>query len=151
MQKYANQKELRKILTGVCGPGFRNHTLGYGDQGPNHTLGYGKWVKIKPLTIGHITKLTTFEAILHKISQIWPNFCHLLGKNARIRSKWSKFAENIPLATEPQPKLDHWLRKLGSKTDPCGRHTPSKVHITSAPSGQNLPITGLVCNKQTFM
>ena len=25
---------LRKMLTGVCGPDFRNHTLGYGDRGP---------------------------------------------------------------------------------------------------------------------
>ena len=23
-----------KKLTGLCGPGFRNHTLGYGDRGP---------------------------------------------------------------------------------------------------------------------
>ena len=74
-------------------------------EGQNHILGYGKCVKIKPLTIGNITKLTTFEAILHEIGQIWPKFCHLLKKNGGIRSKWPKFAENIPLAMEPQPKL----------------------------------------------
>ena len=88
---------------------------------------------MKPLTIENITKLTNFEAILHEIGQIWSKFCHLLRKNGGIRSTWSKFAENIPLATEPQPKLDPCPRKLGSKRDPCGQHTPSKVHITSAP------------------
>ena len=45
-----------------------------GDE--KHNLGYGKWVKLKPLTIGNITKLTTFEAILHEIGQIWhKSFC----------------------------------------------------------------------------
>ena len=61
-------------------------------EGQNRTLGYGKWVKIQPLTLENITKLTTFEAILHaEIDQIWP------------------------LATEPQPKLDHWLQKSSQK------------------------------------
>ena len=78
-------------------------------EGQNHTLGYGKWVKIKPLTIGNLTKLTTFEAILSEIGQIWAKFCHLLRKNARIRSKFAKkkytlgygaWAKNRPLATE---------------------------------------------------
>ena len=32
-------------------------------EGQNRDLGYGKWVKIKPLTIENVTKLTTFEAI----------------------------------------------------------------------------------------
>ena len=44
------------------------------------TRGYGKWVKIKPLTIGNITKLTTLEANLLEIGQIWPQSCHLLWK-----------------------------------------------------------------------
>ena len=58
---------LRKILTGVCGPGFRNHTLGYGDQGTKSYPWLRKWVKMKPLIVGNITKLTNFEAILHEI------------------------------------------------------------------------------------
>ena len=49
-------------------------------KGQNRTLDYGKWVKIKPLTMGNVTKLTTFEAILHEIDQIWPKSCHLLRK-----------------------------------------------------------------------
>ena len=115
----------------MCGPGFRNHTLGYGDRGPksypwlwkvgqNQTLDNRKYHQKNP----------TFEAILYEIGQIWPKFCDLLQKNSGIRSKWPKFAKNIPLATESQPKLDHWLWKLGSKRDPCGWHTPSKVHLT---------------------
>ena len=71
--------------------------------------------KIKPLTIGNIAKLTTFEAILHEIGQIWPTFCHLLRNNAGIRSKWPKFAENIPLASELQPKVHPCLRKSSQK------------------------------------
>ena len=81
-------------------------------ESQNHTLGNGKWVKIKPLTIGNVTKLTTFEAIVHAIGQIWPKSCHWLRKNGGIRSK---FAENISLATEARPKLDHWLRKSSQK------------------------------------
>ena len=84
----------------------------------NRTLGYRKWVKIKPLTIGNVTKLATFEAILHEIGQIWPKYCHLKKKkkkNGGIRSKWPKFPENIPLAMEPQPKLDPWLWKSSQK------------------------------------
>ena len=75
-------------------------------------LDYGKWVKIKPLTLGNVTKLTTFEAILHAIGQIWPKSCHSLRKNGGIRSKC---AENISLATEDQPKLEPWLRKSSQK------------------------------------
>ena len=75
-------------------------------------LGYGKWVKIKPFTLGNVTKLNTFEAILHAIGQIWPKSCHSLRKNVGIRSK---FADNTSLATEYQPKLEHWLRKSSQK------------------------------------
>ena len=85
-------------------------------EGQNRTFGYGKWVHTKPLTIGNVTKLTNFEAILHKIYQIWPKSCHLLRKKSGgIRSKWPKFAENIPLATELHLKSDHWLRKSSQK------------------------------------
>ena len=91
-------------------PGDATIPLGTETEGQNRTLGYGKWVKIKPFTIGNVTKLTTFEAILHKIGKIWPKSCHLLRKMVELGQK---FAENIPLATEPQPKLDPWLRKLG--------------------------------------
>ena len=69
-------------------------------EGQNGTLGYGKCVKIKPLTIGNVTRLTTFEAILHEIGQICPKSCHLHKKNGGFRSKWPKFAENIPLTLE---------------------------------------------------
>ena len=108
----------------------------------NRMLGYGKWVKIKPLTLGNVT-LTTFEAILHAIGQIWPKSCHSLRKNGGIRSK---FAENISLAMEDQPKLEHWLRKSSQKIDPwlwklcskrhpCGKHTPSKEYRYELQSG----------------
>ena len=73
-------------------------------EGQNRTLGYGKCVKIKPLTIGNVTKLTSFEAILHEIGQIWPKYCiHI--ENGGIRSKLPKCAENISLAIEPQQKI----------------------------------------------
>ena len=100
-KKWGGGGVLKKILRGVRGLGFCNHTLGYGDQGTKSYLWLRKWVKMKPLIIGNITKLTNFEAILHEICQIWYKFCHLLRKNGGIRSKWPKFAENIPLATEP--------------------------------------------------
>ena len=56
-------------------------------EGQNRMLGYGKWVKIKPLTLGNVTKLTTFEAILHAIGQIWPKSCHSL------RKKWWNYVK----------------------------------------------------------
>ena len=56
----------------------------------------------------------------------------------------AKTAANIPLATEPQPILDPWLRKLaknkpmateiGLKKGPLRTAHPSKVYITSAPT-----------------
>ena len=81
-------------------------------EGQNRMIGYGKWAKIKPLTLGNVTKLTTFEVILHAIGHIGPKSCHSLRKNGGIRSK---FTENISLATEDQPKLEHWLRKSCQK------------------------------------
>ena len=80
--------------------------------GQKRMFGYGKWVKIKLLTLGNVTKLTTFEAILLAISQIWPKICHSLRKNCGIRSN---VAENISLAMEDQPKLEPWLRKSSQK------------------------------------
>ena len=128
---------LIKILTGVCSPGFfATIPLATETEGQNHTLGYEKWVKIKPLTIGNITKLTTFEAILHEIGQIWPKFCHLIekmlelgqnGQNLLTMYPWLRslsqnatlgygnLAKNRPLATEI------WLKKgtLVAPHDPC--------------------------------
>ena len=107
---------------------FATIPLAMETEGQNRTLGYGKWVKIKTLTIGNVTKLTTFEAILHD-SQIAQILSFALEKKGAIRSK---FAENIPLATEPQPKLNLGYGNLaktrplamefGLKRDPCGRH-----------------------------
>ena len=127
-----------KFWWGCAARVFATKPLATETEGQNHTLAYGKWVKIKPLTIGNIIKLTTFEAVLQEIGQIWPKFCHLLWKNAGNRSKWPKFAEKYtlgyrasakirPLATEIQPKIDPWLQKWGSKRDPCEWHTTSKV------------------------
>ena len=83
---------------------FATTSLAMETEGQNRTLGYGKWVKIKHSMVGNVTKLTTFEAVLHETGGILPKSCHLLEKkNGGIRSK---FAENIPLATDPRPKLD---------------------------------------------
>ena len=123
---------LLKIYWRGCAPQvFATLPLAMETEGQNHTFGYGKWVKIKPLTTGNVTKLTTCEAILHEIGQIWPKSCHLIWKKwwnlAKICWKstlgyWAS-AKNRPLATD-----------LGSKGDPCGRHTPSEAHITNTPA-----------------
>ena len=73
----------------------------------------------------------------HQINLFWSNFAwnwsHLAkfgicyNKNGGIRSKWLKFAENI--GYEASAKIHPWLRKLGSKRDPCGRRTPSIAHF----------------------
>ena len=107
-------KLFQKILTGMCGPGFHYHTLGYGDQGP----------KSYPWLWKMDQNQTLDNRKCHQINHFWRNFawnwshlaqiCHLI-KNGGIRSKWPKYAENIPLATEPQPKLDPWLWKSSQK------------------------------------
>ena len=74
-------KYSEKFWHGCAARVFATTPLAMGTDGQNRTLGYGKWVKIKPLTIGNITKSTTFEAVLHEIGQIWPKLCHLLKKN----------------------------------------------------------------------
>ena len=103
---------------GGCAPGFRNHTLGYTetDRGPKSYPWLWKMGQNQTLDNGKVTKLTTFEAILHEIDQIWPKSCHLL------RKKWwnyvkngKKLAENMSLAMEPQLKLDPWLWKSSQK------------------------------------
>ena len=88
--------------------------------------------KIKPLTIGNITKSTSFEAILHEIGHIWPNLVICFEENGGMKSKWPKFAENIPLVTEPQSRLYPRQRKSSQKwplATEIGlkRDTPSKV------------------------
>ena len=94
---------LWKMLMGVW-PGFlQPYTLGYGDRG----LKSIPWLQ----KMGQNQSLD----ILHEIGQIWPNSCYLLRKNGGIRSKWPEFAENIPLVTEPQPKLDPWLLESSQK------------------------------------
>ena len=116
---------LRKILTGVCGTGFRNHTLAYGVRGPKPCQ--RKLGQNQNFTIGNATKLTTFEAILHEIGQILPKCCYLLRKKpVGIRSKWPKFAENISLWLRSLSKKNPWLRKLGSKRDLCWRQPPRR-------------------------
>ena len=88
MQRYVML--LRKKMTGCAVRVFATTPLTTETEVQNHTLGFGKWVKIKPMTIGNITKITTFEAILHEIGQIWPNFVICfekmveLGKMAKI-------------------------------------------------------------------
>ena len=43
-------------------------------EGQIQTLANGKWVKIIPLTICNATQITTPEAILYEIIQIWPKW-----------------------------------------------------------------------------
>ena len=92
---------LRNFFTGVYGQGFATLPLPMGTEGQNYTLGYGKWVKIKPLTIGKIAKLTTLEAILHEIGQIWPKFVTCFEKNVES----SQNGQNLL-------KIYPWLRSL---------------------------------------
>ena len=55
---------LQKILTGVCGPGFRNHTLGYGDWGPKSY----PW-------LWKMGQNRTFDnRKYHQINHFWSNF-----------------------------------------------------------------------------
>ena len=69
-----------KKMTGSAARIFATIPLATETEGENRTVGYGKYVKIKPLTIGNVTKLTTFEAIVHEIGQVWTKSCHLLRK-----------------------------------------------------------------------
>ena len=124
--------KLRNILMGVCSLEFCNHILGYGERRLNHTLGYGKWVKIKPLTIGNVTKLTTFEAILHEMVELGQNGQNLLKIYTWLWSLsqnktlgYGNLAKNRPLATE-----------IGLKKGPLRVAHPSKVHITSTSTSQ---------------
>ena len=126
---------LRKILTGVCGPGFCNHTLGYGDRGPKSYPWLWKMGQNRTLDIRKWHQINLFWS---NLAWNWSNLVQILWfaskKNDGIRSKWPRFAENIPLAMEPQPKLDPWLRKssqnrplateIGLKKDPSGQHHP---------------------------
>ena len=125
---------LRKILTRVCGPGFRNHTLGYGDRGPKSYPWLWKLGQNQTL---HNRKCHQINHFWSNFAWNWSNLAQILSFASKqyvgIRSKWPKFAENIPLATEPQPKLDPW--KLGSKRDPCGRHITSTINQTRQPIG----------------
>ena len=79
---------LQKISTRLCGPGFHNRTLGYGDRGPKSYPWLRKMGQNQTLTVGNVTNLTTFEALLHEIGQIWPKSCHLL------RKKMVEFGQN---------------------------------------------------------
>ena len=108
---------------------FATEIEGYGDRGPKAYPWLRKMGENQTLAIGNITKSTTFGAILHEYGQIWAKFCHLLRKkkNGGITEvKMSKIcwkytlgygapAKIRPLAIEILPKIDPWLRKLGSK------------------------------------
>ena len=105
-----------KMLMGVCGPDFRNHTLGYGDLGPNHTYPYLR-------KIGRNRTLDDGK-------------CH--QNKFKIRS----------LAKELCSKIDQWLQKLCTKSDPCRRRTPVRSMMTSS-NGNIFRVTGPFCGKFT--
>ena len=103
---------LRRILTGVCGMSCCNRTLGYGDRGPKSYAWLWK--------MGQNQTLDTRKC--HQINHFWSNFACNWSNLAQILSFASKkcwnlfkFAENISLAAEDQPKLEHWLRKSSQK------------------------------------
>ena len=91
------------VCAGVCGPGFRNRTLGYGDRGPNHALGYGTWVKIKPLATGNTTNLTTYEANLMKLVKFGPNFVICLNKMVQLGQNGQNLLKIYPRLWSPSP------------------------------------------------
>ena len=81
------------------------------------------------------------DDFLRDFARSWSNWAQFLSfasqNNDRIRSKWPKFAENIPLAMEPQPKLDPWLWKssmeIGLKKGPLRSvHHFSQSHYTDS-------------------
>ena len=103
---------------GGVGGGAVGGGVGVGVGGRNHTLGYAETEgQIVPLAM-EMGQNQTLGRICHQINQFWSNFvwnrsnlAQILSfasknKNGGIRSKWPKFAENIPLATEAQPRLD---------------------------------------------
>ena len=104
-------------LMAVCGLGFRNHTLGYGDRRPKSYPWLGKMDQNQSLYNRKYHQINHFGS---NFAWNWSNLAQILSfawkKNGGIRSKWPKFAENKgALATEPQPKLDPWLWKSSQK------------------------------------
>ena len=106
-----------KHLMGVCHPGFHNHTLGYGDWGPKSYPWLQKMGQNQTLDIRKY----------HLINHFWSNFAWNWSNLAKILSFSLKkmlelgqngqnlLKKNLPLPTEPQPKLDPWLRKSSQK------------------------------------
>ena len=94
-----------KKLTGCAARVFATiPQLGYRDRGPKSYL----WLR----KMGQNQILDNRKC--HQINYFWSNFAwnwsnlsqiFSIEKKCGIRSKWTKFAENIPLATESEPKL----------------------------------------------
>ena len=85
----------RHAILGLCSPGFRNGTLGYGDRGSKSY----PWLR----RMGQ--NLTLDNRKYHQINHFWSNFAWnwsnltkillIALKNYLIRSKWPKFADSI--------------------------------------------------------
>ena len=71
---------LRKFWQGCLCRVFATIPLATETEGQNRTLGYGKWVKIKPLTMENVTKLTTFLSDLYEFGQIGPKILSFASK-----------------------------------------------------------------------
>ena len=63
------------------------------------------------MRIENVTKLTTFEAILHEIGQIWPKSYHLLQKYGVIMSKSPTVSKKYTFGNGASAKS----RQLGTK------------------------------------
>ena len=98
---------LRKFFMGVVRSGFWHPTLGYRDRGPKSYPWLRKMDQNQTL---YNRKCQQINHFCSNFAWNWSNLAQILpfvsNKNRGIRSKWPKFASNIPLATEPQPKID---------------------------------------------
>ena len=68
------------FLTGVCGRVFVTVPLATEIENQNYTLACGKWLKIIPLNIGNIIKITTFHAFVRNCSNVAKILCGLKKK-----------------------------------------------------------------------
>ena len=73
-----DQGLLRKNLTGGCGPGFHNHTLGYGDWRPKSFPWLRKMGQNQTFGNRKNYQINQFGSNFAWNWSIWPKFCHLL-------------------------------------------------------------------------
>ena len=91
------------FLTGVCGRVFVTVPLATEIEDQNYTVACGKWLKIIPLNIGNIIKITTFHAFVRNCSNVAKIFlCGLKKKeiNSQIPQCICSISHDVLFRTE---------------------------------------------------